>query len=117
MVADDTKVETAIVDEGIPHGMIAITPPGIPNLIITVISPVIALLVRFAFTFGTQFVGLLTAAMTPDGGRLLNTGDFLHLLVTCASLSLPGAILDLAKNAVTLTKKLEGKYPLLTGSI
>lgn len=88
-----------------------------PNFAIKVIAPIIAIIVRFVNLFGVQFVGLIIAGMTPEGGKLLYTGDFLHLLVVCANLAFPGAALGLIKDVVTVFGRLEGKYPLLTGSI
>lgn len=98
-------------------GRILVTTPGHgPDWLVKVISPAQAIAVRFVNTFGVQFIGLVTAAMTPVGGHLLYTRDFLHMAVTCASLALPGALLGLAKDIFTVFGKLEGKYPLLTGS-
>jgi hypothetical protein len=77
----------------------------------------VAIVIRFINTFLVQFVGLVVAGMTPAGGKLLYTGDFVHLVIVCASLSLPGAALGFFKDLVTVFGKLEGKYPLLTGSI
>lgn len=102
----------------LPSGTVASTPgKHMPDVIVKSVPPVIAIVVRFAYAFGGQLLGLLTAAMTPEGGRLLYTGDFGQLLLTCASLSLPWAILDFIKNVVTIFKELETKYPLLTGKI
>jgi hypothetical protein len=112
------RVTLATVDTG--HGLAdctkATTPRGQPNIIVRVIPKVIALANRFAFTFGGQLSGLLAAAMTPAGAKLLYTSDFWHLLVLCSSLSLPWAVASLVKDLVTLSKNLEGKYPLLTGN-
>lgn len=88
-----------------------------PNIVIKVVTPVFAILVRFGNVFLIQFVGLLVAGMTPAGGKLLNTGDFFHLVTVCASLSLPGAALGFFKDLVTIFGRLESKYPLLTGSV
>jgi hypothetical protein len=103
----------------IPPGPVTIaTPdPHQPNLVVTVIGPVLAIVIRFANTFLLQFSGLIAAGLTPVGGKLLYTSDFLHLALVCASLSLPGAGVGLIKDLVTVFGKLEGKYPLLTGSI
>ena len=104
--------------EHLPSGTVAVTPGAAqPNLVLRVVTPLLAVAVRFGFTFGGQVVGLLTAAMTPQGSKILYTGDFFELLLTCASLSLPWAVLDLIKNLVTIFKGLEGKYPLLTGNV
>lgn len=115
-------VQVAVIGTGdgrkLATGMEAVT-PGVhePNLVVTVVGPMLAILIRFANVFLAQFVGLVVAGMTPAGGKLLYTGDFTHLLIVCASLSLPGASLDFFKNLVTIFGKLESRYPLLTGSV
>lgn len=103
----------------IPTGetVFAVTPDHHPDLAVTFIAPVVAIVVRFINTFLVQFVGLLVAAMTPAGGHVLYTHDFFHAVVLCANLALPGAGLGLAKDLVTIFGRLEGKYPLLTGSV
>lgn len=88
-----------------------------PNIVVTVVQPLLAISIRFVNVFLVQFVGLLVAGMTPAGGRLLYTGDFAHLLLVCASLALPGAGLNFFKDLVTVFGRLEQKYPLLTGSV
>lgn len=97
--------------------ILAVTPDHHPNLVVTFITPALAILVRFVNVFLVQFVGLLVAAMTPEGGSRLYASDFVHTVIVCASLALPGAGLGLAKDLVTIFGRLEGKYPLLTGSV
>ena len=84
-----------------------------PNFSVTVVGPLVTIFVRFGYTFLTSLVGLLTAAMTPEGQKHLYTDDFAHLLVTCMNLSLPIAGLALAKDLLTIFQRLEGKYSLL----
>src|SRR5579863_7484866 len=63
----------------LPSGTVATTPgPHQPNVVIEVIKPLVAIIVRFGYTFGTALVGLLTAGITPAGSRLLYTSDFYH---------------------------------------
>jgi hypothetical protein len=106
-------------DGGAPltSGTIATTPDHQPNLVTTVITPIAAIVVRFVNQFLTSLVGLVMAGMTPAGGRVLQADDFLHLVLTCAGLSVAGAGLGLLKDLVTIFGRLEGKYPLLTGSV
>ena len=101
----------------IPSGTVAHTPGVAPNVIVQVVQPIAAILVRFVNTFLTTLVGLVVAGMTPAGGAILRTSDFGHLLLVCASLSLPGAGVGLIKDLVTVFGRLETKYPLLTGSV
>lgn len=88
-----------------------------PNIVVTVVQPIAAITIRFVNVFLVQLVGLLIAGMTPAGAKLLYTTDFFHLLLTCASLAVPGAALGFFKDLVTVFGKLEQKYPLLTGNV
>ena len=100
-----------------PNGTVAKTPEGQPNLLVQVVAPTTAIVVRFVNLYLTVLVGLLAAGMTPEGGKLLYTSDFWHLCVRCASLALPGAAVGFVKDVITVFGRLEGKYPLGTGSI
>lgn len=106
-------------DGGTPltTGTVATTPDHQPNLIAVVVTPLRAIVVRFANQFFTTLVGLVGAGMTPAGGRLLHATDFYHLVMICASLSVAGAGFGLIKDLVTIFGRLENKYPLLTGSV
>ena len=115
-------VEVTVIgtgDGGVPlsTGTVALTPDHQPNLVVNVVAPLAAILVRFANLYLTTLVGLVAAGMTPAGSNLLRTSDFYHLVLTCASLALPGAALGFFKDLVTVFGKLEQKYPLLTGSV
>ena len=126
-MTDDVKTVTEIMPpvsvtvvgtgDGLVQGAKATTPHDQPNIVVNVVQPIVAIAVRFAYLFGTTLVGLLVAGMTPAGGKLLYTGDFVQLLVTCANLSLPVAGLGFCKDLVTVLGKLEGKYPLLSGGV
>lgn len=102
----------------LPDGTVAVTPdPNQPNIITNVVAPIVAIGIRFANLFGTVFVGLVVAAFTPAGGKLLYTSDIWPMLATCASLAFPAALLGLFKDIVTIFGRLETKYPLLTGKV
>jgi hypothetical protein len=116
------QIATTVIDVGdvkhLSSGTIAETPGhSQPNLAVNVIGPTVAIIVRFVSIYLTIFLGLITAALTPHGQNAIPWQDFSHLLVTCATLSLSGSLLDLIKNLVTIFGRLEGKYPLLTGSV
>ncbi len=98
-------------------GTIATTPDHQPNIVVNVVSPLVAILVRFLNLYLTTLVGLVAAGMTPAGGKLLYTSDFVHLVLLCASLALPGAAVGFFKDLVTVFSRLEQAYPLLTGSV
>lgn len=117
-------IQTTVVGVGpaspqfLPSGTVAET-PGVnqPDVVVNVVRPIIAIASRFGNLFGVTFIGLLTAAMTPSGGKLLFTGDWAHMLLTCANLSLPVAGLGFFKDLLTIFARLENKYPLLTGKV
>lgn len=85
-----------------------------PNLLITVISPIAAILIRFINSYLTVLVGLVAAGMTSD---VIPYTDFLDLLLRCAGLSVAGAGLGLLKDIVTVFSGLERRYPLQTGAV
>lgn len=113
-------VEVAVIgspsDGGMPFqtGTVLATPDHQPNVIVTVVTPIVAILIRFLNTYLSSLVGLITAGMATN---LIPATDFYHLVLKCATLSLAGAGLGLLKDLVTVFGKLEQKYPLATGSV
>jgi hypothetical protein len=103
-------------DGGLPaSGTIATTPGSHnPNLIVEVISPVVALLVRFLNVYIGNLVGLLAAGMT---STVIPASDFWHLFLKCASLAVAGAVVLCLKDIVTIFAGLEKRFPLGTGSV
>jgi len=99
-----------------PSGQVATTPGTQPDLIINVITPMMAILVRFVTLFLNTFVGALTAAGV-GGPELLGATDFHGVALSGAWLSLSVAGVGLLKNLATVFMRLEGKYPIATGSI
>ncbi|HEX2594706.1 MAG TPA: hypothetical protein VHL34_24600 [Rhizomicrobium sp.] len=116
-------VKVAIIgtgDGGTPlvSGTTATTPSASqPNLVVTIVTPVMAIIVRFINLYLVTLVGLIGAAMTPLGNEVLPAHDFIALVKTCADLSLGAAGFGFLKDLVTIFGKLEGKFPLLTGSV
>jgi hypothetical protein len=100
----------------LPSGTVAETPGAAqPNVVVTVIPPLLALAIRFANAYITTLLGLITAGLV--GKDVIPAADFLALVVICAKLSIAGPCVDALKNIVTLLGRLEGKYPLLTGNV
>lgn len=100
----------------LPNGTIAETPGRAqPNVVVKVIPPLAAIAVRFANAYLTTLVGLITAGLV--GKDAIPSTDFAHLVLTCAGLSLAGPIVDMLKNLITVLGRLEGRYPLWTGSV
>lgn len=104
---------TVIADEPVKEIKVD-TPDHLPDVIIKVVSPIAALLVRFINNYLTMLVSLVSAGMATD---IIPAADFIHLVIACAKLSLATAGLALLKDLVTIFGKLEGKFPLLTGSV
>jgi hypothetical protein len=104
-----------------PNGTIVETPAGQPNLRINVIRPEIAFLVRFVTLYLQTFIGILTAAgfgnVTGINAKVFAAPDLATLVAGAAWASLIVAVVGLGKNLITVLGRLEGKYPLLTGSI
>lgn len=85
-----------------------------PNVILTVVRPLFAILIRFINSYLTMLVGLVGAGMVSN---IIPASDFIHLVTKCGILSLAGAGFSFLKDLVTIFGNLEKKYPLLTGSI
>lgn len=103
-------------------GTVAISPGAHqPNVIMNIVTPTMAITVRFLRMFLTSVMGFLTLSMVPTGGSQVMTAihalDFYHLVLTAVGVSLAPAVLDLGRNLVTVLGRLEQKYPLATGSI
>ncbi len=112
-------VTVAVIGTGdgsrLPTGTTATTPnPHEPNILVQVVSPLVAVSIRFINTFLTVLLGILTGAMATN---VITAPDFLHLLYKCAGLSVAGAVVGLLKDLVTVFGRLEQKNPLLTGNV
>ncbi len=105
------------------EGTVAITPgTHQPNIVVQrIITPFVAITVRFANTFATSVLGFMTLQMVPAGSNQVMLAihglDFYHLLLTGAGVALAPAGYDLLRNIVTILGKLEQKYPLMTGTV
>ncbi len=117
---------TAIVIKGVSDqpagtnpvldGTIAVTPDHMPNVVTKVITPLVALLIRFGFMFFTSLAGTLTGAGV-SGQTIIPWTDFTQLIEKAALLALTIALVDLVKNIATLFTKLEQTHPLMSGSV
>ena len=89
-------------------GVTAVTPDLLPNLSVTkVVAPLMAILVRAGNTFFAALSGTVTA------NAFMHYGDFRMQVIIALTATGVGVVKDCA----TIFGKLEGKYPLLTGSI
>lgn len=96
------------------NGQIVPTPDHQPNLVVQVVTPLVAILIRFGNAYLTTLVGLMLGG--PATG-LITASDLWHLLLKCASLSLAGPVISLIKDIVTILTGLEKKFPLATGNV
>lgn len=101
---------------GVPltTGTIAATPDHQPNIVVHVIPPIVAIVVRFANLYVITLTGLLTAA---GATGVIKASDFWHLLLKCGGVALVPPALGMLKDLVTIFGQLEKKFPLLTGSV
>jgi hypothetical protein len=123
-MTDNDTVKVAMIGTGngatIPSGTVAQTPNSYPNLVVKVVSPFIALLIGFAYAYGTALLGLITAAgFSQDANMLLSggTGNFFTAVHNSLTLALAGASFDLLKNIVVILGKLKEKFPIASGSL
>lgn len=98
-----------------PARLEAETPEGSPDLLVRVVSPLMAIAVRYINTFLVSFTGLLGAQSV--GVKIFTATELHDVMAAAAWASIWVANMGLLKNLVTIFGKLEGKYPLATGSI
>ena len=114
-------VEVTVIGDGtgnggapLQSGTVLATPDHQPNVIVTVVTPIAAIVIRFLNNYLTVLLGLVTAGMATN---IIPARDFEHLVIKCATLSLASAGLGLIKDLVTVFGRLEQRYPLMTGSV
>ena len=95
-------------------GTVAVTVDHMPNIVVRVVTPLAALVIRFLNVYIGTVIGLLSAGMTSN---VLPAADFQHLLLKCMGLAIAGSVVLMLKDIVTIFGRLEQKYPLASGSI
>lgn len=118
----DEPLQTTVVAAGaVPSqtSATAPTPGNDPDIVVTVVRPMLAVTIRFINAFLTTLTGLVVAAMASNaaGANVIHATTFWHMVLDCATLSVAGAGVDLLKNLVTIFGKLETKFPLMTGNV
>jgi hypothetical protein len=118
MVDEKAPVTISIVGTGTgtgggmaptPSGTVAVTPGDQPNLRINVVPPVVAIAVRFIHMFFVTFASLIGG----DALDIIDLGGLQMKALVALSAACGGAVKDL----VTVFSRLEGRFPLLSGSI
>ena len=99
-----------------PDKTIAVTPDHQPNLLVQVVTPIVAITVRAINLFLVAFSAALTVAGI-GGDKILPVADMEHAITLGLWMGLSAAGVGTVKNLITVFGRLEGKYPLGTGSI
>jgi hypothetical protein len=99
----------------IPSGTVLKTPDHQPNVVVQVVTPIVAVAVRAGNTFCVSVVATLTAGGLT--GSVLPHADMAGLLrsavILAASIAGVGALKDIA----TIFSGLEKRFPLASGSV
>lgn len=96
-------------------GTVAKTPGDTqPNILINVVTPFVAILIRFLNVYIGSLAGILAGAMASE---VIPAADFFQLFRICAGLALGGTVLLTLKDIGTVLTGMEKKFPLLTGSV
>ncbi len=98
-------------------GTVLQTPDHQPNVIVKIITPLLAILIREANVFLYAMSGFIAGGSTPAGNKLLGAPDFVHLCWIAAGFAVAPTGIAAIKDGITLLSGLEKKYPLLTGSV
>lgn len=96
-------------------GTMGTTPDHQPNIVIQVVTPIVAILVRFANDFCVSLAGSLTAGSL--GTKYLPHTTVADMVQVSAFLAICIAGVGLVKNAATVFSGLEKKFPLASGSV
>lgn len=101
----------------IRNGTVAETPGETqPNVVLRVVRPFVAIGVRAIHLFLATLLGLIGAGAV-IGQDFIPFTDFWDLVMKGATVAATATALGFLKDVVTIFKRLEEKYPLLTGSI
>ncbi len=97
----------------ITTGTVGTTPDHMPNTVYQVVSPLVAIAVRFAHLFGKT----LLASITVGSSGLIPLGDFPHVFHASLEFALATAVVGFLGDCITIFSRLEQKFPLATGAI
>jgi hypothetical protein len=97
-------------------GTVAKTPDHQPNIVLNVITPAVAVMVRAVTLFLIAFSAALSVAGI-GGKDIMPVADMQHAIRLAMWMGLSAAGVGTVKNLITIFSGLEGKYPLGTGSI
>lgn len=112
-MADNTQQTAVVISSNAQPAQMLETPYGTPDLLIKVVTPIAAVLIRAAKAYVQTLIGLLTAAgfgvtmLTPDPGHFMAT------LKLCAGLAIASGVMSLLTNMLLLLTALGDKIPTL----
>lgn len=96
-----------------PPAQYLVTAPGVPNVAITIVTPIVAIIVRAAKAYLQTLTGLLAAGGLGMAPSVLPAGDFMNLFWKCAALSVASGIMSILTNMTLLMTTLSDKFPTL----
>lgn len=102
------------------HGKIIQTPGSAKNIVPIIVTPIIAILVRFGHAYLSAVVALMGGIPLADkigDVPIVPFHDFTDLFVKSLTLAAAGPSLELLRDVVTIFSRLKEKYPLLTGNV
>lgn len=113
-----TMIGTGTGDGGAPmrNGTIAETSGTQPNVKLRVVRPFVAIGVRAIHLFIATLLGAVTSASL-IGKDFIPFTDFWDLVMKGSMVAATATALGFLKDLGTVFKRLEEKYPLLTGNI
>jgi hypothetical protein len=94
----------------IPSGTVVTTPDHLPNLLVQVFTPLMAIVARAGVVFFQSMSGLVVVGGTTG---LIPAHDFLELVAKSANLSLCVVGASVISSLVTIFSNLEKRFPLL----
>lgn len=114
-IDDPATKPTAVVVSGsaFTMGQTLQTPPGQPDVVVTVITPLVAIFVRALKAYLQTLTGLLSASAFGMASTVLPAGDFMHTLKVCAGLSVASGVMSLLTNISVLLTALGDRFPIL----
>lgn len=106
---------TALVvsNSGTGDGQVIQTPFGHPDILVKVITPLAAILIRAAKAYLQTLVGLLGAGALGMASNTLPPGDFFHTLKICAGLSVAAGVMSILTNLLLFLTNLGDSFPTL----
>lgn len=94
---------------------IAVTPDHQPNFAYQIISPLMAIAVRFGNTFCVSLVGSFTTGGLTD--KIIPHADIVQLVHSSIMIAICIAGVGALKDSATIFMGLEKKFPLSTGNV